>query len=830
MFCFSTGFYILYIHSKLINIKKSLFIGYWDLDASRNELEFINTMKFVKKGKQQVLSGCEKGLDNVLLREINDHSKRQENGKKDSPDAKHGETQKCRPDSPGLDLSIFQPRGKRKCVIQNEGKRGKEEEWWSADDADDCQLIQKIDSEGEDRAPKARKTKSRTKKRVKKNTDASNEDVSSPASSDIQQTYRCYVFSTGMANRAGHAVEKGLYSTIGDYHAAQKWDTPYLNAETHCRPFIPNLEDEEKDKELNVDLGNSSPLHRVDDNNTSIRESEVLRERRNSIEIWQREQDMEAAKQMSCLANHTSVSVSESFYPSLVSTSSQSKTLKNNTENDTPDLQNVLNVKTEDEKSNESNLPVSAFTEVKPKQDCNRKLEVSNCHQSILGPLQNYTNVKSNSYPADVTSQVCYQPPKGFFQPHDVCQNTMYSSVHSVRSENGNRPSVLNMSNNRKDVKAYENGLIPENSSLINTPVEPRHVDQPIIRSTLDVAEKALKESRGVSMLKSSVPILPRDVNHSAFMSRQSMHPQPVMFNYSHKMPIHGRFSPPISMHLPPVSIAPSVTLHSRNAFDHTQMARSSPKMHHTLNHIKTQDTPNGYDRDVSLSEKYNYLAASFNSSRHQHSSERPSSLPMPLSSNRIEKKTPTSFSVESLTGLSEKDGTSIFKSRNGHERIKEIHNSERLHENIQQHPSDRQLDNRLDRTHTDRECVSNPSDRLIGPTDRMHIPGGIHNGLKRSLDERIIERSYDKHSFDLSRGKDRYMFEKERFNFEKDRFYDKERSFLHHNLLLQDPRSPMHLSSPLFLPRTLPIETNSAFSHLHRSDIRHLSARFPSR
>ena len=45
----------------------------------------------------------------------------------------------ARSDSPGLDLSVFKPRGKRRCVIENEGKRAtKKRGWWSdEDEADD---------------------------------------------------------------------------------------------------------------------------------------------------------------------------------------------------------------------------------------------------------------------------------------------------------------------------------------------------------------------------------------------------------------------------------------------------------------------------------------------------------------------------------------------------------------------------------------------------------------------------------------------------------------------------------------------------------------------
>lgn len=49
---------------------------------------------------------------------------------------KKGNEEKARSDSPGMDLSVFQPRGKRRCVIQNESKKAKEE-WWSDEDEDE---------------------------------------------------------------------------------------------------------------------------------------------------------------------------------------------------------------------------------------------------------------------------------------------------------------------------------------------------------------------------------------------------------------------------------------------------------------------------------------------------------------------------------------------------------------------------------------------------------------------------------------------------------------------------------------------------------------------
>ena len=42
-----------------------------------------------------------------------------------------------RSDSPGLDLSVFQPRGKRKCVIQNELKKQRTDNWYSDEEEDE---------------------------------------------------------------------------------------------------------------------------------------------------------------------------------------------------------------------------------------------------------------------------------------------------------------------------------------------------------------------------------------------------------------------------------------------------------------------------------------------------------------------------------------------------------------------------------------------------------------------------------------------------------------------------------------------------------------------
>lgn len=51
-----------------------------------------------------------------------------------------------RSDSPGLDLSVFQPRGKRKCVIRNETRRDRTD-WWNLE-VDDEVKDEEDDEEG----------------------------------------------------------------------------------------------------------------------------------------------------------------------------------------------------------------------------------------------------------------------------------------------------------------------------------------------------------------------------------------------------------------------------------------------------------------------------------------------------------------------------------------------------------------------------------------------------------------------------------------------------------------------------------------------------------
>lgn len=81
---------------------------------------------------------------------------------------------------------------------------------------------------------------------------------------DETVTKCCYVFSTGMANRAGRAVEKGMYDSVTAYHEAQEWETPYLSAELHCSRML-----DDPDEKFDDDVDNNSIKSETDSDDES---------------------------------------------------------------------------------------------------------------------------------------------------------------------------------------------------------------------------------------------------------------------------------------------------------------------------------------------------------------------------------------------------------------------------------------------------------------------------------------------------------------------------------------------------------------------------------
>lgn len=672
---------------------------------------------------------------------------------------KKGNEEKARSDSPGMDLSVFQPRGKRRCVIQNESKKAKEE-WWSDDDEDEEK--HDVDNNGKADVTDDENGEQPTAiKKKRKTTKAEKIAETNP----VTKTVRCYVFSTGMANRAGHAVHKGRYASVTEYHHAQKWSTPYLSAEVHCRAFHPDLEEQEEVKDLAPNHFNMSAVKRDEEEGTKSpaldtetkfqpqRRSPVVvpRERLLSVDSWQKEQVIEAAKKMSGINDpqHRDTQSPRSLVTaSSVTTGTINNVAKlpdkNNADSDSspqtvPKFTEVSNK--DSEKGSYGNAIFSHANTIfsiekmtASSEDISRKKDLNSPPQLVPTFSQETVESKNNSYPADITNlkeQLRYHSPKRF--GHDLTSN--YKLLNEAR-DSSVRPTVLSMLGDR-----HENDNI---------------------RSTLDVAEKALKESRTLPLpYKHSGPILPRDVHPALFMSRHSPHtsafnghiPSSVMFSRHHSVdPFTSSKSLGVTSFQPP---------HTAEHFLNRNPPIIAP-FRHPLH------SPNGFQEAEKLSEKYKALSQ-FN--------QRPSSLPMLTSA--VESRIPKSFSVESLTRVQEKDKTPQMDARNG------------------QHDEALKL----------RIPPGTIPDRHFLFRDRLHMPQttNLHNGVKRPFDEHLPSHFMERVH------RDKKIFEhlhEEQLQREKERFLlDKER-YIHH------PRFPLHepWSSASaervrqgYVPRTLP-------------------------
>ncbi|XP_065051452.1 uncharacterized protein LOC135681088 isoform X2 [Rhopilema esculentum] len=150
----------------------------------------------------------------------------------DDPPISEELRRKIEMDDPGIDLSVFKPLGKRKCVLELEERKGKT--WYEADDDASEEELQ------EDQYAKPVESGSKKKKRKKPEA-----PPVIPAEPPVVNPvplppYKSYVFSTALANRGAYEVLiKGKYNTILEYHQAQKWPKPYLQHRIHCEPFVP---------------------------------------------------------------------------------------------------------------------------------------------------------------------------------------------------------------------------------------------------------------------------------------------------------------------------------------------------------------------------------------------------------------------------------------------------------------------------------------------------------------------------------------------------------------------------------------------------------------
>ena len=643
-----------------------------------------------------------------------------------------------------------------------------------------------------------------------------------------------------MANRAGHAVTNGTYKSISAYHHDQKWDTPYLNAEIHCRKFYPELEEQTNNMNSGFDIAmkdivvkqdeNDQPVNVKEDKTTENEPVESLPEKTSDQSDFEMSQEYNPPMQESLtILDHnnkgqeitqskgykysTDENVKSPLHPRFnLMVNKKDPNLNSSKE----EYEKQISVEKDDK-----NLTQDAKLE--PKIEATEPLPVSENETNSLVIFEpdsepRVSVTKSNTYPAEVTKatkdQLRFQSNDSstYQAPKEQKQSENNDTRH--QSPNNTRPSVLNMVADRKS-------------------------DNEVLRSAIDIAEKELRESRVTQMQptpsvppnlthnKSTVgPVIPRDVHPSVFMSRHSPHlhvsaftaPQQSGISPAHTngLPSHsksahvlngyvphssgpiiangsifssrlqnslsGPFTPP-----PPRSSTSQSHYHSTVSSYHPELnSKYSPPMpvSHPYTRHKSDSPPNSY-KSIEINkygERYNPLSSNLHKPH-----ERPSSLPVP-STHRLEptkvseqnRRGNKSFSVESLTQPSNKSDT--FNSIHVH--------LDKLHGRLL--PS---------RTIGERSVL--PEHLMDRIPANLRAPNGLdfREGIKRSFDERLpseirsndiripdkayLEKLQEHKLFEHDRfkghliDKDRYHTEKERCITEKDRFQSEKERFM---------------------------------------------------
>jgi len=663
----------------------------------------------------------------------------------------------------------FGSRAKRKCVLQNEAKTTKDP-WWSDEDEENHDEFdatngeeqndfednhdgeqeveieeEKIKEEEENEKEILENQGGRKRRKVNRQPKLQKQEKVEEIPIPIPvttETVRCYVFSTGMANRAGYAVHKGTHKSISAYHHDQKWDTPYLNPEIHCRPFFPEMESIEQNKDIcDNDIANIKKSN-IDDNNDVTDDKNDVDEKCNdkiSTEKWKHavinkiEPKIELEK-ISSPTHPRNNLVKNSFTPPLNENYGTSP--KTEVKEETKDVKNEIadgnltkvtkleHLKTtlitnhptqsttlastitsiSNETRQDSSFPTlnkDSFQTFRKDsfpglnkdsfpglnkdsfQDLNKNSFPSLNKNSFPGvnndsfpglkrdsfPGLNKDlypgSAKVNSYPADITNVTKEQ--HRFQSPH-LPNNKFNGNInHFSKSEitelkghdiSNVRPSVLNM-------------------------VADRRSDSENIRSSIDIAEKILKDSRTLQQpiphssvpynlpasfkTSSNGPILPRDVHPSVFMSIHSPHLHPSIAPHLHQSAftsphestsLHnggsifssrhykGPFTPPPSTHPHHMASFHSPRHDMPHSMHPAHPARSVASVNNHPYSRHKPVSPNGFQAaEMKYCERYKPLSSTLNTT----AMERPSSLPVP-STHRVEKKPPKSFSVESLT------------------------------------------------------------------------------------------------------------------------------------------------------------------------------------
>ena len=624
-----------------------------------------------------------------------------------------------------------------------------------------------------------------------------------------------------MANRAGHAVTNGTYKSISAYHHDQKWDTPYLNAEIHCRKFYPELEEQTNNVNSGFDIAikdiivkqdeSDPPVSVKEDTSTENEPVESLPEKTSDQSDFEMSQEYNPPLQENLTTDHNNkeeqVTQSKSYnYSTDENVKSPLHPRFNLMINKKEP--NLTSSKEEFEKQvsyekDDKNLAQEAKLELKiettePLPVSGNETNSSVIFETDLEPRVSIT--KSNTYPAEVTKttkdQLRFQSNDGSTYQAPKAQQQNENSGTRHQSPNNTRPSVLNMVADRKS-------------------------ENEVLRSAIDIAEKELRESRVTQMqptpsappnlTKSTVgPVIPRDVHPSVFMSRHSPHlhvsaftaPQqsgispahtngqpshsksphvlnghvphssgPIIANSSifssrHQNSLSGPFTPP-----PPRSSASQSHYHSTVSSYHPELhSKYSPPMpiSHPYTRHKSDSPPNSYKSvENKYGERYNPLSSNLHKPH-----ERPSSLPVP-STHRLEptkvseqnRRGNKSFSVESLTQPSNKPDA--FNSIHAH--------LDKLHGRLL--PS---------RTIGERSVL--PEHLMDRIPANLRAPNGLdfRDGIKRSLDERLsseirsndiripdkayLEKLQEHRLIEHKRIKE-HLIEKDRYHIEKGRY-----------------------------------------------------------
>jgi len=664
----------------------------------------------------------------------------------------------------------------------------------------------------------------------------------------VEKTVRCFVFSTAMANRAGHAVSKGLHATISQYHAAQKWETPYLTPQIHCRLFNAAQEDAalvvkgEQKGNINVNVKEEQKLHQngpSPDKNSDLANKKssskgsvvvekavvVKQEKTLIVDSRQKEQVIQAAQHLGRNSSQTGVEDTKAnpLHPrfNLLNTpnTQQQQLTSKQTLFLKPEPGMDARRSTDSDHSPPPNnpkieRPASGKPIQAPENPIKKPLDSMNTSMltGLTAKIENELALRKqdlSSLPPHLIPNLSRSgskdtPPvlSGASNKQNLLAASKTSSYDAANISNLKEPAALYVS--AKDFSLHKllskPGLPVVSGHFDTRPGEPP-------RSSMDTVTSEKARMMVESRMKPSPPILPLDIHQSAFINprgrdghtrAQSLHggypsggsgivPNGNALFNPHLPRQRTSFSPPSNLHY----------AHSREAIENmVDFSRNSVIIpaHQPVRPSATR--ANGFTESKTF-EDYVPLTAT---SVHQHRKDRPSSLPVTEVFNGDKKEknpiTPplrSSFSVETLT----KSHTTAHTSYNNKERFS-------LEEEARHREIERRFPISTSHQHVFHERLPLPRELHGAPHERLHVPPNghninIHNNLKRTLDEQLSsnimreqverDRKYYEQIDWLRKSKERHLMEFDRLNPHRPAFGS------------LDPRTPHHM--PLYFPPT---------------------------